>query len=316
MKLGVSFGHSLDPSETVQGAVFCETSGFETLFVSESTGTDSLAVLGAIATKTHRIGLGSGVVNVYSRSATQLAMASTTLGELSNWRFTLGIGASSKSVVSGWHGLAYSDQLRTVSESIDSIRKKIGETNSKLHAKSSMKIPLLLAAVGQNMISLARKKADGLIFFLRPLDQIKRDARGSVLEPFQTCASVVTCVSEREEVAENRARRTVAFYVAFGEAYRRLFLSKEVGLLSDELAASIRHEWVRGKSEQSASLVPAELLEQVAIFGNPVDCRKKIEEYSSIRSLSVLALQFNAGSNNLQESFSLLGKLADKAMVK
>ena len=310
MKLGVSFGHSLDPSETVQGAVFCETSGFETLFVSESTGIDSLTLLGAIATKTSTIGIGTGVVNVYSRSATQLAMASTTLSELSNWRFTLGIGSSSKSVVSDWHELDYSNQLQRVSASIDLIRKKIDQTNAKLRSKTSSKIPIILAAVGQNMISLARRKADGLIFFMRPLTRIRKDSGGSVTGDFQTCASVVTCVSEQEKTAENRVRKTVAFYVAFGEAYRKLLVAKDLELLPDDVATSIRREWMRGKIELSASLVPDDLLEEVTIFGNPASCRRKIEEYREIEALSVLALQFNPGSNNLQESISLLGKLA------
>ena len=310
MKLGVSFGHSLDPSETVQGAVFCETSGFETLFVSESTGIDSLTLLGAIATKTSTIGIGTGVVNVYSRSATQLAMASTTLSELSNWRFTLGIGSSSKSVVSDWHELDYSNQLQRVSASIDLIRKKIDQTNAKLRSKTSSKIPIILAAVGQNMISLARRKADGLIFFMRPLTRIREDTGGSVTGDFQTCASVVTCVSEQEKTAENRVRKTVAFYVAFGEAYRKLLVAKDLELLPDDVATSIRREWMRGKIELSASLVPDDLLEEVTIFGNPASCRRKIEEYREIEALSVLALQFNPGSNNLQESISLLGKLA------
>ncbi|MDG6996610.1 MAG: LLM class flavin-dependent oxidoreductase [Nitrososphaerota archaeon] len=314
MKLGVTFGHSLDPSEIVAGAVRCEKSGFDAIFVSESTGIDSLSVLGAIAAKTNQITLGSGVVNVYSRSATQLAMAAVTLGELSKWRFVLGIGASSKGVVSGWHGLEFSNQLQKVSESIDSMRKKIEQTGSKLHAEYTAKIPILLAAVGQKMISLARSKADGVIFFLRPLDLMKKDDLDAFDGSFQVCTSVVTCVSEQPEAAESRVRKTVAFYIAFGEAYRRLLVKQE--LLSDAVADSIRSEWMRGKIEQSATLVPRELLEQVAIFGKPADCKKKIEEYSSVHSLSHLLLQFNPGSNDLAESLSLLGMLSEKATMK
>jgi alkanesulfonate monooxygenase SsuD/methylene tetrahydromethanopterin reductase-like flavin-dependent oxidoreductase (luciferase family) len=125
---------------------------------------------------------------------------------------------------------------------------------------------------------------------------------------------VVTCVSEQPEAAESRVRKTVAFYIAFGEAYRRLLVKQE--LFSDEVADSIRGEWMRGKIEQSAALVPRELLEQVAIFGRPNDCRKKIEEYRSIHALSHLTFQFNAGASNLVESFSLLRDLADKATMK
>ena len=316
MKLGVSFGHSLNPTEMVDGAVTCEKLGFDALFVSESTGIDALSVLGAIAAKTSRTEIGSGVVNVYSRSPTQLAMAASTLSELSAGRFVLGIGSSSKAVITGWHGLEYANQLRTVSDSIDSLRKKIGETKSRLRGKSPDKFTILLAAVGENMVSLARTKADGLIFFLRPLNLIRKDLVGTDASAFRICVSVVTCVSEHVDAAEERVRRTLAFYIAFGEAYRKLLVSRGDGLLSNVLATSIRNEWVRGKSQQSAALVPLELLEQLAIFGTPAECKKKVEEYRSIHALSTLLLQFNAGSDNLAESFSLFGKLADEAIVK
>ncbi|MHB1868364.1 MAG: LLM class flavin-dependent oxidoreductase [Nitrososphaerales archaeon] len=316
MKLGVSFGHSLNPIEMVVGATSCERFGFEALFVSESTGIDALSVLGAIAAKTSRIEIGSGVVNVYSRSPTQLAMAASTLSELSGGRFVLGIGSSSKAVISGWHGLEYTNQLRTVSDSIDSIRKRFGEANSKLRGKSPEKITILLAAVGQKMISLACSKADGLIFFLRPLNQIRKDALGIDASAFRLCASVATCVSDQAEAAKRRVRRTIAFYIAFGEAYRKLLVSGGDGLLTKEVSASIRNEWMRGKSEASAALVPLDLLEQLAIFGTPAECKRKVEEYRSIHAISMLLLQFNAGSENLAESFSLLGKLADEAIVK
>ena len=314
MKLGVSLGHSLSPSEMVSGSIFCEKSGFDALFVSESTGLDSLTALGAIATKTNGIALGSGVVNVYSRSATQLAMAAATLDELSNSRFMLGIGASSKSVVSGWHGLEFSNQMRRVSQYIDSLRERIKETRSKLGAKTSTDTRILLAAVGEKMISLARSKADGVIFFLRPLDLIGENQSGN--HSFLRMASVVTCVSEQPKIAEGRVRKTVAFYIAFGEPYRRLLLKEDLGLLSLEVADSIRREWLRGKAEQAASLVPIELLNQVSIFGSTAECRKMIEQYRSIHNLSYLLLQYNPGASNLLESLSLFGKLSDKATMK
>ncbi len=315
MKLGASLGHSLSPSEMISGSIFCEKSGFDALFVSESTGLDSLTVLGAIAAKTNGITLGSGVVNVYSRSATQLAMAAATLDELSNSRFMLGIGASSKSVVSGWHGLEFSNQMRRVSEYIDSLRERIKETRSKLGAKASTDTRVLLAAVGEKMISLARSKADGVIFFLRPLDLIGENQETGN-HSFLRMASVVTCVSEQPKMAEDRVRKTVAFYITFGEAYRRLLLREDMGLLSVEVADSIRREWLKGKAEQAASLVPLELLNQVSIFGSTAECRKMIEQYRSIHNLSYLLLQYNPGASNLLESLSLFGKLSDKATMK
>ena len=99
MKTAITFGHGLSPSEIVLGVKRSEEYGFDFAWISESTGIDAISVLGSIAGETKRIELGSGIVNVYSRTPAQIAMSAVTIDELSGGRFTLGVGASSKNVV-------------------------------------------------------------------------------------------------------------------------------------------------------------------------------------------------------------------------
>src|SRR5260370_24264412 len=94
MELGLVVPAGLSPSAAVRLAVAAEEIGLSSFWVPEGHGGDAFALLAAAALATSRIRLGSAVVNVYSRSATTIAMAAGTLAELSAGRFTLGIGTS------------------------------------------------------------------------------------------------------------------------------------------------------------------------------------------------------------------------------
>ncbi len=314
MKLGISFGHGIEPIGIVAASAIVEKSGYDYLWVSESTGFDALSVLGAVAVKTGKIKIGSGIVNVYSRSAVQLAMAAATLDELSNGRFTLGIGASSKGVVSNWHGVPFGDQLEKVSESIRILRQKLsaqkeGSPNDSPPGSSKKKIPILLAAVGERMTRLAMSEADGVLFFMRPHSVIKEQVPALASVGKKICVSVVSCASSDPRVAESKVRRTVAFYLTFGDSYRRFIESHD----SRPELDLVRREWLKGKRDEAGSLIPIDLLRDVAIFGTPQECARVIEdEYRPINGLSVLALQFNPGERSEEASLSAFSRIHHK----
>ncbi len=313
VKLSGSFGHGVAPSEIVEAAKTLELSGFSSVLVSESTGFDSLAVLGAIANQTKKIGLASAIVNVYSRTPTQLAMAAATIDELSKGRFALGIGASSKSVVFDWHGLEYSKQMGRIRKTTEEIKTKLGDGTGRskfAFRTSESRIPILFGAVNARMVLLAKEIADGVLFFLRPISSLKKDTLLSS-DWFTVCASVVTCVSSDPGVAELGARRTVAFYLTYGDAYRR-YIDAQSGLLDiDQSTLQIREHWIRGKRDEAARLVPQDLLSEVTIFGTPSQCRRTIEgRYLPIKGLSFLGMQFNPGEKSFVDSLKLYSSLS------
>lgn len=291
------------------GAKIVEDLGFESVWVSESTGFDALSISAAIATQTKKIAIGSGVVNVYSRTPAQLAMGALTLADLSSGRFTLGLGASSKAVVLGWHGVEYKDQLEKVRNCVAGIRAK-SKTLLKSISYSNEnngEIPIVLAGVQKKMILLAKQIADGLLFFLRPLSSLKVESSQLFSSSFSVNASVVTCVSSSSVKATNRVKRTVAFYITHGTAYRKLLIDS--GTLLADTSSKIRALWLSGNQDAAANQLPLETLGQIAIFGTPEESRRKIEEYSSVRGLTNLVLQFNAGEDSLSDSIRILGRL-------
>jgi 5,10-methylenetetrahydromethanopterin reductase len=306
----------MKPTEILEASKIFEQSGFRFIWVSESVGVDAFSVLGSIATETKQIRLGTGVVNVYSRSPAQVAMAAATINELSFGRFTLGIGAGSKGVVSNWHGLNFENQLQRVETYIQKLKSMLekNELQTVLQQSSRVqgsKVPIIVAAVREKMILLAREKADGILFFMRPLPNLKRDAERLAPGSFRVCANVVTCVSRKREVAERRARRTVAFYITYGDSYRKFLQTQQESPQTKQLVTKIRELWLQGKKDDASRFVPQDLLDQVSIYGTPEECRRAIErEYTKIKGLSMLGFQFNPCEPNLKDSINLLTSLA------
>jgi len=70
MKLGLNLPYegSLAFPEAVELAQRAEALGFESVWMPEAYGTDAVSILGALAARTERIRLGTGIVNVFSRT--------------------------------------------------------------------------------------------------------------------------------------------------------------------------------------------------------------------------------------------------------
>src|SRR5207247_2385117 len=113
MKLGLNLPYegSLAFPEAVELARRAEALGFESVWMPEAYGTDAVSILGALAARTQRIRLGTGIVNVFSRTPALLAQTAATLDLISGGRFILGLGTSGHQVVSGWHGMPLGEPL-------------------------------------------------------------------------------------------------------------------------------------------------------------------------------------------------------------
>ena len=98
--------------------VHAEQVGIDTALVGEVAGPEVFATLGAMAARTERIKLGSGIVAAYTRSPALTAMGFATLASLAPGRVIAGIGASSPIVVGRWHGVDFEQPLATVREFI------------------------------------------------------------------------------------------------------------------------------------------------------------------------------------------------------
>ena len=93
-RVGMCFLDRPDPRRQVALSVRMEELGYHSVWVCETrTARDAISVMGAIAYATHRIKLGSGVVNSWTRPASLMSLTFATLDELAPNRMLLGIGA-------------------------------------------------------------------------------------------------------------------------------------------------------------------------------------------------------------------------------
>ena len=74
MKLAMSLGYSGGFKEGVRQVQDLEKAGLDIVWVAEAYRFDAISQVGYLAAKTDHVQIGTGIVNVYSRTATLMAM--------------------------------------------------------------------------------------------------------------------------------------------------------------------------------------------------------------------------------------------------
>ena len=120
----VSVGLSVDPQhpEWLELAREAERVGVDSIWVPEFWAYDAFTPLAAIAARTERVRLATGIAQLGARTPAMLAMSAMSLQHISGGRFVLGIGTSGPQVMEGWHGVEFSRPVRRTRETIEIIR--------------------------------------------------------------------------------------------------------------------------------------------------------------------------------------------------
>ena len=122
MKLSMNINYSGDFHADVQKVVELEKAGLDVVWVPEAYSFDAVSQMGYLAAKTDTIEIGSGILNVFSRTATCMAQTAAGLDFVSNGRFILGLGASGPQVIEGFHGVPYEKPMPRIRDYINVCR--------------------------------------------------------------------------------------------------------------------------------------------------------------------------------------------------
>ena len=283
------------------------------IWIPESWGREAFVMLGAIASLTSKIKLGTSIVSMFSRSPATTAMAASTLDNISKNRTIIGIGASTPILAENWHGTKFEYPLKRMKEYVTCFKIiSSGETinfdgnffklkNMKImHPSSRKKIPVFLGAVNSGMIKLATDIADGTILYLRPFDELKetvqhiRSVTSKKSKNFEISSVFIAAISNRyPELARRRAAKTLAFYVAVGKYYSE-FLSSH-GFKNE--VEQISNDYLTNGIENISKFVTDHMLDSLTICGTVEDCIRSLKRFVSC-GISLPILQINPVKDN------------------
>jgi F420-dependent oxidoreductase-like protein len=123
MKLSMMINYISDFQTSAKRVVELEKVGLDMVWVAEAYSYDAISQIGYLAAVTERVQIGTGIINVFSRTAALTAMTAAGCDYVSNGRFVLGLGASGPQVIEGFHGVPYEKPMQRTKEYIEVCRE-------------------------------------------------------------------------------------------------------------------------------------------------------------------------------------------------
>ncbi len=186
-RLSYSLGSLLSIEEVLDCSQKLNEVRPEVMWIPETWGMENFSMLGIASRQNKFSKIGSSIINIYSRSPSLIAMGATTVDRISDGRLILGLGTSSKSIIENFHGQSFKNPVQRMRECVEIIRlalsgKKITYSGKIFSLKEfslltkplRKEIPIYLAAINQKMVELSWDIADGVIFYLRPKEEMKK----------------------------------------------------------------------------------------------------------------------------------------------
>ncbi|MEP6562081.1 MAG: LLM class F420-dependent oxidoreductase [Nakamurella sp.] len=323
MRIGLNLSYVTTAEELADNlalAQAAESLGFDMVWAAEAYGSDAVTVLAAVAARTHRIGIGSAVLQIPGRTPAMTAMTAATLDALSGGRFSLGLGVSGPQVSEGWHGVRFGDPIGRTTEYVQIVRQALrrrrvtaggshftlplpdGPGKSLVLALQPVRseIPIYLAALGPKNLELTGQIADGWLgIFFDPdtagdsITRIANAATAAGRDPasIDICVSVPVSIGDDPRVAANRLRGNAALYIGgMGSAktnfYHRTATEMGYGTEADEVQERFLARDYRG----AAAAVPDEFIDRTSLLGNANRIGERLQRLADggVSSISVL----------------------------
>jgi F420-dependent oxidoreductase-like protein len=205
--------------------------GFASVWMSNIFGLDALTALAVTGSQVGGIELGTAVVPTYPRHPAALAQQALTVAAACGGRLVLGIGLSHKIVIEDMYGYDFSKPVRHMREYLAVLlplleRRPVSFTGATVRANIGLttpgegRVPVLLAALGTQMLHLAGEQADGTVLWMTGPATVRDHIVPAITEaaaaagrpaPRIVCMLPV-CVSDDPDGARERAARVFAIY--------------------------------------------------------------------------------------------------------
>jgi len=296
-KIGIELGIRAPHAAILQASKIADKHFIDYFLVPEthpeSFGVDAFETILEIVNNLQNVTVGTGIVNIFSRDKEEILKLSSRIFKNSNGKFVLGLGTSAPVVVEKLSHLKFQKPVSRLVEYTE-------------HIKSQYSGLLFWAAVGQHTTIVATKHADGVIFFLKPKNQISNYIKmieeelgslGKDKNDFETIAIFPTCFDDGSEFESTKM--TLAGYIGANEFYGKALIKE--GL--DDEVLDIRDAYSKFGLKEAAKKVSENLVKELAITGTLEECKGKILEIGKTTKLKAVILGFDLPEEKYNDDF-------------
>jgi F420-dependent oxidoreductase-like protein len=295
-----------------------EKVGLDVVWVPEAYGFDAPSFMGYLAARTETVEIGAGIVNIYSRTPTLLAMTAAGIDALSDGRCILGLGASGPAVIEGFHGVRYDKPVQRTREAIEICRAVWARREPLVHDGANYQIPLTeaqggsglgkplkligrpsrpnipiwVASMGDKNVAMTAEVAEGWLpaFYLPdkvgdvfgPALKEGLAKRDPALGQLQVAAGGILALGEESEVARLRdsGRAAAALYIGgMGPRDKNVYNALVCRYGYEKEAREIQDLYLDGKKDEAAAKVPDALMESMSLCGPESYIKDRLAAY-------------------------------------
>jgi len=319
MKIGTGVRYTKDFHDAVAEIVELEKAGLDMVWVSESYSIDAVSRVGYLAAATERVEIGTGILNVYSRTAATIGQTAAGCDLISKGRFVLGLGASGPQVVEGFHGIAYEKPVKRITEYIDVVRMTIrrqrleydgvtvqvplpegrgtglGKPLKLINHLPRPSVPIWWASLMPLAVSETARRAEGWLptsylpekigdIWGEPLARGLAD-RPAELGPLQIAKGAMVAIGDEyvgdgADAILDRDRANTALYWGGMGARDKNFYNDIAGKMGFEAeAAHIQDLYLGGHKAEAAAAVPRDYLERAHLVGPESVVRERLTQW-------------------------------------
>jgi F420-dependent oxidoreductase-like protein len=318
--------------------VEAEKLGLDLLLVAEAWGSDAPSALGYYAARTERMQLGSGIIQIGTRTPVAIAQAAIALSNLSDGRFLLGLGASGPQVIEGLHGIPHARPLTRMRETVEVVRaaftgEKISYSGSvyqiplpggegkpmRLSAKAEHPIPIYLATLSPKMLTLTGEIADGWLgtsfvpegaaeaYFAHLDDGLVKSGR--TRQDLDICQGAeVNFVPDEEalhDIVTSRKKELAFSLGGMGSGSTNFYNQAYSRQGWAETAAKVHALWQDGDRDGAAELVTDEMVLATTLIGTESMVRERMKVW---QAAGVDTIRMYPAGDTLDARLATLGR--------
>jgi 5,10-methylenetetrahydromethanopterin reductase len=205
--------------------------GFASAWMSNIFGVDALTALAVAGCGVPGIEVGTAVVPTYPRHPAALAQQARTVAAAVDGRLVLGIGPSHRIVIEDMFGYDYGKPILHMREYLDVLLplldgQPVAVTGTTVRANIGLttpnpgRVPVLLAALGPQMLRLAGERTDGTVLWMTGPATVRDHIVPTITAVAQAAGrpsprvvcSLPVCVTSDPDGARERATQIFAIY--------------------------------------------------------------------------------------------------------